>query len=134
VDGKSLPSQIPVPLSRLPATVQLQQLCEPQTPRQTEGQERAGYGVTWFEVLRITLLGGAFGLGKVFAEEVAKKTADVVVEWARERFKGRKSKSKRPVYLAILGPDGLLKSLVIKECNRHARRPHRARLETCLRS
>jgi len=80
----------------------------------TEGQERTGYGVTWFEVLRITILGGAFGVGKAFAEEVVKKTADVVVEWARERFKGRKSKSKRPVYLAIYGPDGLVKSLVIK--------------------
>ncbi|MGD1083076.1 MAG: hypothetical protein ABR881_32580 [Candidatus Sulfotelmatobacter sp.] len=80
----------------------------------TEGQERTGFGVTWFEVLRITLLGGAFGLGKAFAEEVVKKVADIFVEWARERFKGRKSNSKRPVYLAIYGPDGLLKSLLVK--------------------
>ncbi len=79
-----------------------------------EGYERKGRGVTWFEVLRIGLLGGAFGVGKVFAEEVVKQTADIVVEWARDRFKGRKSNSKRPIYLAISGPDGLLKSLVIK--------------------
>jgi RNA 3'-terminal phosphate cyclase len=80
-----------------------------------EGQERTGYGVTWFEVLRIALLGGgAFGVGKAFAEETAKKIADIVVDWARERFKGRKSASKRPVYVAIYGPDGTVKSLVIK--------------------
>lgn len=79
-----------------------------------EDHERTGVGVTWFEVLRITLLGGAFGVGKVFAEEVAKKIADIVVEWARERFKGRKSKSTRPVYVAIYGPDGIVKSVVIK--------------------
>jgi hypothetical protein len=79
------------------------------------GQHRTGYGVTWFEVLRIALLGGgAFGIGKAFTEEVAKKIADIVVEWARERFRGRKSASKRPVYVAIHGPDGTVKSLVIK--------------------
>lgn len=79
-----------------------------------EDHERAGVGVTWFEVLRITLLGGAFGVGKVFAEEVAKKIADITVDWARERFKGRKSKSTRPVYVAIYSPDGIVKSVVIK--------------------
>lgn len=79
-----------------------------------EDHERTGVGVTWFEVLRIVLIGGAFGLGKTFAEEVTKKIADIVVEWARERFKGRKSGSRRPVYVAIYGPDGVLKSLVIK--------------------
>lgn len=48
-----------------------------------EDHERTGAGVTWFEVLRIVLIGGAFGLGKTFAEEVTKKIADIVVEWAR---------------------------------------------------
>jgi len=80
----------------------------------TQALERTGYGVTWFEVLNISVLGGAaFGLAKAFAEEVVKKIADIAVDWAHERFKGPKSKSKRPVYVAIYGPDGLLKSLVI---------------------
>src|ERR1700752_3259707 len=78
------------------------------------GQHRTGIGVTWLQVLRIALLGGAFGIGKAFTEEVAKKIADIVVEWARERIRGRKSASKRPVYVAIHGPDGTVKSLVIR--------------------
>jgi hypothetical protein len=81
---------------------------------QVEGQQREGYGATWFEILRIALLGGAFGVGKVFAEEVAKKVADIAVDWARGRFRGRKSASKRPVYVAIYGPDGVVKSVVIR--------------------
>ena len=51
-----------------------------------EGKERTGFGVTPVEVLRIALLGGAFGVGKVFSEEVVKKIADITVEWVRERF------------------------------------------------
>jgi hypothetical protein len=46
--------------------------------------ERTGYGVTWFEVLRIALTGGAF-VGKEVLKEAAKKIADIAVEWARER-------------------------------------------------
>jgi hypothetical protein len=79
-----------------------------------EGHERTGLGVTWFEVLRISLLGGVFGLGKLFAEETAKKIADIFVDWARERIKERKNKSKRPVCVAIYGPDGIIKSVVVK--------------------
>jgi hypothetical protein len=78
--------------------------------------EQSGAFVTWFEVLRITLVGGAFGLGKPFSEEIVKRIADIVVEWARQRFKKRLTNSPRPVYLAIAGPDGLLKSLVINNC------------------
>lgn len=81
-----------------------------------EDHKQTGTFVTWFEVLRITLVGGAFGLGKTFSEEIVKRIADIVVEWARERFKRQNSNSPRPVYLAISGPDGLLKSLVIKNC------------------
>jgi hypothetical protein len=81
-----------------------------------EDREQTGAFVTWFEILRITLVGEAFGLGRTFSEEIVKRIAHVVVEWARERFKERKSDSPRPVYLAISGPDGLLKSLVIKNC------------------
>lgn len=36
------------------------------------------------------------------------------MEWARERFKGRKSNSKRPVSVSIYGPDGLLISLLVE--------------------
>ena len=79
------------------------------------GREREGLGVTFFEVLRMSLTGGAaFGVGKIIAEEVIKKLTDISVEWARERFKRRKHPSKRPVYVAIYGPDGVLKSTVIK--------------------
>ena len=76
--------------------------------------QREGLGITWFEILRIALMGGAFGAGKLFTEEVVKKIADVAVDWAQERFKGRKKKSKRPVYVAIYGPDGVVKSIVMK--------------------
>jgi|SRR5580704_7607171 hypothetical protein len=76
--------------------------------------QRTGYGITWFELLRFSLEAGALWAGKTFAEEVAKKLADVAVDWARERFKGRKSESKRPVHVAIYGPDGLIKSVVVK--------------------
>jgi RNA 3'-terminal phosphate cyclase len=104
------------------------------------GQHRTGIGVTWFQVLRIVLLGGgAFGMAKAFTEEVAKKIADIVVEWARERIRGRKSASKRPVYVAIYGPDGTVKSLVIRnatdepedrtEQDQHLERAVKARLE-----
>ncbi len=84
---------------------------KPDCDVQVEGRQREGYGVTWFEVLRISL-GGALG-GKL-VEVVAKKVVDVVVDWARKRFRGRKSASKRPVYVAIYGPDGIVKSVVIK--------------------
>jgi hypothetical protein len=82
---------------------------------QVVGQEREGYGVTLFEVLRISLVGGAVaGMGKALIEEVAKKLVDIVVEWTRKRFRGRKRTSKRPVYVAIYGPDGVVKSVVIR--------------------
>ena len=49
---------------------------------QVEGHERQGKGVTWFEVLHISLLAGIFaGAGKVLAEEAAKKIAAVFVDW-----------------------------------------------------
>lgn len=76
--------------------------------------ERTGYGVTWFEVLRIALTGGAF-VGKEALKEAAKKIADLVVAWARERFKRKKPAVRpRPVYVKIYGPDGTVISQVIK--------------------
>ncbi len=77
-----------------------------------EGQERTGTGVTLFEVLRIGLLGGAFGFGKVLVEEAAKRVADTVIDWARDRFKKRKK--SRSIYVAIYGPEGTVISFVIK--------------------
>jgi len=76
--------------------------------------ERTDYGITWFEVLRIALAGGAF-VGRKAAEEVAKKIMDIVIAWARERFKRKRPVVRpRPVYVAIYGPDGVLKSVTIK--------------------
>lgn len=77
-------------------------------------EERTGLGITWFEILRISFIGGALWLGKMLTEDVIKRIAEAAVDWARARFKGRKSGSKRPVYVAIYGPDGLVKSVVIK--------------------
>jgi hypothetical protein len=80
----------------------------------TSVTQREGVAITWFEILRIALMGGAFGAGKLFTEEAVKKIADIAVDWVRERFKGRKKESKRPVYVAIYGSDGVVKSVVIK--------------------
>jgi hypothetical protein len=63
---------------------------------QATAQQRAGHAVTWFEVLRISLLGGAFAVGKALTDEAAKRLVATFVEWARKRFKGRRSASKRP--------------------------------------
>jgi ribosomal protein L13E len=83
-----------------------------------EEHERGGRGLTLFEVLYITLAGGAFKVGQIVVDETAKKITDIVVDWARQRFKGRKSESKRPVYLEIHVRDDLsnwvLKAVVIK--------------------
>lgn len=80
-----------------------------------EEQEREDRGLTWFEFLYITL---AFKVGRIVVEEAAKKITDIVVDWARQRFRGRKSGSKRPVYLEIHVRDDLgervVKSIVIK--------------------
>jgi RNA 3'-terminal phosphate cyclase len=74
---------------------------------QATGKEREGYGVTLFEVVRISITGGAaFGVGKMVAEELAKKLTDIAVDWVRDRFRGRKKDSKRPVYVAIYGRTG----------------------------
>ena len=80
-----------------------------------EEQEREDRGLTWFEILHITL---AFQIGRIVVDEAAKKIADVVVEWARQRFRGRRSGSKRPVYLEIHVRDDLgarvVNAIVIK--------------------
>jgi len=81
---------------------------------QAEVHERTGKGITWFEVLRIGLYGGAFAAGKALMDETAKKIAGVVIEWARDRFRNRKALSKRPVYVKIYGPDGTVQSVVVK--------------------
>jgi hypothetical protein len=80
-----------------------------------EEQEREYRGLTWLELLTVTL---AFKAGGIVVDEAAKKIAGIVVDWARQRFRGRKSGSKRPVYLEIhargdLG-DRVMKAVVIK--------------------
>jgi hypothetical protein len=80
-----------------------------------EEQEREDRGLTWFEILHITL---APRVGPIVVDEAAEKITDIVVEWARQRFRGRKSGSKRPVYLEVHVRDDLgarvVKAIVIK--------------------
>jgi hypothetical protein len=80
-----------------------------------EEQEREGRGVTWFEILHVTL---SFKVGQILIDEATKKIVDIVVDWARQRFRGRRSGSKRPVYLEIHARDDLgnpvMKAIVIK--------------------
>ena len=84
----------------------------PQFEVKPQGTEPTGYGVTLYEVLRIALSGGIiFGASKAFAEEIAKKIADAVVDWAKARNKGER---RHNVYVNIYGPDGTIKSMVIR--------------------
>jgi hypothetical protein len=80
-----------------------------------EEQEREDRGLTWFEILHITL---ALNVERIVVEEATKKIEDIVVEWARRRFRGPRSGSKRPVYLEIHVRDDLraqvVKAIVIK--------------------
>jgi len=73
-------------------------------------QEEGRYGLTWFEVLRISLIAG---LGIALTTAVQELTK-MCINWARERFK-KKGQSRRPTYIAIYGPDNeLLMSVVVK--------------------
>jgi len=76
--------------------------------------ERTSYGITWFEILRIGLAGAAFA-EKEALKEAAKKIADIVVAWARERFRRKKpAVNPRPTYVQIYGPHGTVVSQVIR--------------------
>jgi hypothetical protein len=80
-----------------------------------EEQEREGRGLTWFEILYITL---SFKAGQIIVDEATEEIAAIVVDWARQRFRGRKIGSKRPVYLEIRVRDDLgnrvMKAIVTK--------------------
>jgi uncharacterized repeat protein (TIGR03803 family) len=80
-----------------------------------EEQEREYRGLTWFEILHITL---SFQAGQIVVDKATKEIAAIVVDWARRRFAGRKSGSKRPVYLEIHVRDDLgnrvMKAIVMK--------------------
>ena len=69
-----------------------------------EEQEREGRGLTWFEILYITL---SFEADQIVVDKAVKEIAAIFVDWARRRFGGRKSGSKRPVYLEIHVRDDL---------------------------
>ena len=69
-----------------------------------EEQEREYRGLTWFEILYITL---SLEAGHIVVDKASKEIAAIVVDWARRRFAGRKSGSKRPVYLEIHVRDDL---------------------------
>jgi hypothetical protein len=80
-----------------------------------EEQEREYRGLTWFEILHITL---SYQAGQIVLDKATKEIAAIVVDWARRRFAGRKSGSKRPVYLEIHVRDDLgnrvMKAIVMK--------------------
>jgi hypothetical protein len=69
-----------------------------------EEPEREGRGLTWFEILYITL---SFKAGQTVVDEATEEIAAIFMDWARRRFAGRKSGSKRPVYLEIHVRDDL---------------------------
>ena len=78
---------------------------------QVLGQQRDGTGVTWFEVLYISLGFAA----KELVQQAVKMIADSVIAWVRERFKKLRVNSKRPVYVVIYGPDGeIVKSVLVR--------------------
>ena len=86
----------------------------PNCPVKVKAHLREGTGVTFFEILSITLSAGAWAT-KLLAEDAAKEIAKRALDWARERFRGRRKGSTRPVYVPIYGPNGeVLKSVVIK--------------------
>jgi hypothetical protein len=80
-----------------------------------EEQEREGRGLTWFEILYITL---CFEADQIVVDKAIEEVAAIFVDWARRRFRGRKSGSKRPVYLEIHVRDDLgkrvMKAIVTK--------------------
>ena len=69
-----------------------------------EEQEREYRGLTWFEILYITL---SLEADQIVVDKAIKEIAAIFVSWARRRFGGRKSGSKRPVYLEIHVRDDL---------------------------
>ena len=73
-------------------------------------QQREGTGVTWAELLHISVPGLVWG-----GKKIVNKLADVAIEWTRKRFEGRRNGSKRPVYINIYGPDGkIVKAVAVK--------------------
>ena len=76
------------------------------------GLEQKGYGVTWWEVLRIWVTTDA--VGGAVAGALVTELVNIAVGWARGRL-DREGPSKRPKYVAILGPDGkVLKSVLVR--------------------
>ena len=74
-------------------------------------REQQGYGVTWWEVLHITVPWA--DLLDAAAKAAAGAILTQAIKWARSRFK---KWPKRPKYVAIHGPDGrILKSVRLKD-------------------
>jgi hypothetical protein len=68
---------------------------------QVKAEGRKGRGITWGQVLTISLPFLAWGGNKL-----ADKITDVAIEWARKRYEARLKESKRPTFVNIYGPDG----------------------------
>src|ERR1700685_4071415 len=71
----------------------------------TEVKPREGRGVTWAEIVIITLQVTAPLLSQL-KDKVLGKAMDAAIEWARRRYEGKRKGSRRPTYIDIYGPDG----------------------------
>ncbi len=77
---------------------------------QVIAQRRKGVGVTYGEVITVTLLFLGWG-----GTKLADKIADVTIGWALKRYEGKRKGSKRPTFVNIYGPDGaVVKSVKLK--------------------
>jgi hypothetical protein len=80
----------------------------------TEIKPREGRGITWAEIVIITLQ----VVGPVLSQlkdKVLAKVTEAAIEWARRRYEGKRKGSRRPTYIDIYGPDGeIIKSIEVK--------------------
>jgi hypothetical protein len=89
-------------------------LLEPNCNVRVLGGKQVGYGITWFEILRIWLPTAIITVGAIVAKEIIQEITKLAIRWACQRLK-KKGVSRRPTYIAIYGPDGkILKSVVLK--------------------
>jgi hypothetical protein len=83
-------------------------------PARPAMREEEGYGVSLHEVLYVWIL------SEPFRVELEKKLLDLVIDWARDRWRKEKEEhpdaEPRPRSVTILGPDGEpLKALVVRD-------------------
>jgi hypothetical protein len=88
-------------------------------PIRIHSREQRGYGVTWWEVLYIwlpyALMAGGTYVGTKAGDKIVDALTDDLIEWAKRKFK-KDGESRRPKYIAILGPDGeTVKSVLVEK-------------------